>query len=759
MEFIATCPKGFEKLLAEELASFHIPQVRQLRGQVAFGGELADAYRACLWSRLASRVLLVLARVGAADADALYEGVQSIDWSAHLAPGATFVIDSHGTNDNLRNTQFVALRSKDAISDQLFSARGMRPVVNTDAPDVIVDVRLQRERATVSIDLTGEPLFHRGYDSRAARKVAPLRADYAAMVLAAGRWYRNVRHGAPVLAALWAGQGAVLVEAAAEALDRAPGLLRARWGFEGWAGHDADAWDELLAEADERATAGEKNSLALYACDTRPGAEAACRGALRAAGLDCELTFAPAAEVLDAARAAGDDALVTCDLSWLSEDDLALEASALTAMSAAAGMNVAALVRDSSVDAAVQAAPAEVFDVIQGREPAYVRCFDAVPGQAAPEPACVTLAGGERVPVLVPASDQFAARLAKVAKLRAKWARREDVSCYRVYDADLPDYAVAIELYQGLDGKGRWLQVSEYAAPKEIDADLARRRLMDVLAIAPRVMGVDPANVNLRVRTRARGGSQYADEGSAAATPAAGEFSRLRGQRADMRNRHKPSLTDLPRGAHLIDEGGLTFEVNFSARLDCGIFLDHRDTRAEVREMMKKTLGSKRFLNLFAYTGTATCYAADGGAKYTTTVDLSRPSLDWARRNMARNGFTGPEHEFVQADVIQWVSEQRHTRNRWDLVFCDVPTFSNSQRMKKSSWDVQRDHSELIIGVSRLLTRNGCAIFSCNLRGFKPDVEALQKAGVVIEDITASTIPEDFKRNAKIHHAYIVRRG
>lgn len=759
MEFIATCPKGFEKLLAEELASFHIPQVRQLRGQVAFGGELADAYRACLWSRLASRVLLVLARVGAADADALYEGVQSIDWSAHLAPGATFVIDSHGTNDNLRNTQFVALRSKDAISDQLFSARGMRPVVNTDAPDVIVDVRLQRERATVSIDLTGEPLFHRGYDSRAARKVAPLRADYAAMVLAAGRWYRNVRHGAPVLAALWAGQGAVLVEAAAEALDRAPGLLRARWGFEGWAGHDADAWDELLAEADERATAGEKNSLALYACDTRPGAEAACRGALRAAGLDCELTFAPAAEVLDAARAAGDDALVTCDLSWLSEDDLALEASALTAMSAAAGMNAAALVRDSSVDAAVQAAPAEVFDVIQGREPAYVRCFDAVPGQAAPEPACVTLAGGERVPVLVPASDQFAARLAKVAKLRAKWARREDVSCYRVYDADLPDYAVAIELYQGLDGKGRWLQVSEYAAPKEIDADLARRRLMDVLAIAPRVMGIDPSNVNLRVRTRARGGSQYADEGSAAATPAAGEFSRLRGQRADMRNRHKPSLTDLPRGAHLIDEGGLTFEVNFSARLDCGIFLDHRDTRAEVREMMKKTLGSKRFLNLFAYTGTATCYAADGGAKFTTTVDLSRPSLDWARRNMARNGFTGPEHEFVQADVIQWVSEQRHTRNRWDLVFCDVPTFSNSQRMKKSSWDVQRDHSELIIGVSRLLTRNGCAIFSCNLRGFKPDVEALQKAGVVIEDITASTIPEDFKRNAKIHHAYIVRRG
>ena len=766
MEFVATCPKGFEKLLAEELASFKIPQVRQLRGRVAFGGEVADAYRACLWSRLASRVLLVLGRVGARDADEIYEGIRGIDWEPQLPVGATFVIDAHGTNENLRNTQFLALRSKDAVSDALFSARGMKPVVDTERPDVIIDVRLVRDRATIAIDLTGEPLFHRGYDSRAARRVAPLRADYAAMILAAGRWYRNVRHGDPTLCALWAGQGSVLVEAAAEALDRAPGLLRARWGFEGWGGHDASAWDELLSEADERADAGAQNRLALYAADTRPGAEAACRGALRAAGLDCELVWASPADAVDAARAAGDDSLTTCDLSWIGEDELATEASALTAASAAAGLNVAALVRDSSIDAALQSAPAEVFDVIAGRDPATVRCFDLVPGESAPEPASVTLAGGERVNVLVPASDQFAARLVKVAKLRAKWGRRQDVTCYRVYDADLPDYAVAIELYEGSETPGRWLQISEYAAPKDIDPDLARRRLMDVLAIAPRVMGVGPANVNLRVRSRARGGSQYADEGSiasreahAAGSEGRGEYSRVRGQRADQRRRHKPSLTDLPEGAHLVDEGGLTFEVNFSARLDCGIFLDHRDTRAMVREMMKKTVGSKRFLNLFAYTGTATCYAADGGAKYTTTVDLSRPSLDWARRNMARNGFTGPEHEFVQADVIEWVSEQRHTPNRWDLVFCDVPTFSNSQRMRKSSWDVQRDHSELIIGVSRLLTRNGCAIFSCNLRGFKPDVEKLERAGVVLEDITASTIPEDFKRNAKIHHAYIVRRG
>ena len=281
-----------------------------------------------------------------------------------------------------------------------------------------------------------------------------------------------------------------------------------------------------------------------------------------------------------------------------------------------------------------------------------------------------------------------------------------------------------------------------------MDPELARRRLLDVLTIAPRVLGVDPADVSVRVRTRARGGSQYADE---ARTPERGTRGRDRSSRRQG--------VELPAGSHLVDEGGLTFEVNFDARHDCGIFLDHRETRSRIREMMKQTKGSKRFLNLFAYTGTATCYAADGGAKHTTTVDLSRPSLGWARRNMARNGFDGPEHEFVQADVLAWVSEQRHTRNRWDLIFCDVPTFSNSARMRRSSFDVQRDHTELIIGVSRLLVRGGRAIFSCNLRSFRPDVEKLERAGVRLTDITDETIPEDFSRNRKIHHAYLVERA
>ena len=196
--------------------------------------------------------------------------------------------------------------------------------------------------------------------------------------------------------------------------------------------------------------------------------------------------------------------------------------------------------------------------------------------------------------------------------------------------------------------------------------------------------------------------------------------------------------------------------MEFGTRLDTGIFLDHRLVRSLVREHAKE---ARTFLNLFAYTGTASCYAADGDAYTTTTVDISANYLNWARRNMEQNGFAGRAHEYVQAEIMGWVAEQRHTANRWDLIFVDPPTFSNSARMRKRGFDVQEDHAELLIGASRLLTRGGTIVFSCNLRGFTPDVEKLERAGVCLEDITPRTIPEDFSRNAKIHHCYLVRRS
>lgn len=138
---------------------------------------------------------------------------------------------------------------------------------------------------------------------------------------------------------------------------------------------------------------------------------------------------------------------------------------------------------------------------------------------------------------------------------------------------------------------------------------------------------------------------------------------------------------------------------------------------------------------------------------------MSNTYQEWTRRNFRLNGMDNEHMELERADVLAWVQEQRHSRNRWDLIFVDPPTFSNSSKMGRRTWDVQADHAELLIGCSRLLTRTGAIVFSCNLRDFKPDVETLNKAGVVINDITARTIPDDFQRNQKIHKCYVLRRG
>jgi 23S rRNA (guanine2445-N2)-methyltransferase / 23S rRNA (guanine2069-N7)-methyltransferase len=746
MDFFATCPTGFEHLLANELIALELSHVRPLQGQVAFDGSLQDAYRACMWSRLASRIVVIVQRIDARTSDELYEGVRHIAWQEHLLPHTSFVVDATGMNAHLKNTHFTSLRTKDAIADAL-SARNVSHVeTKPEHPDVRVVTRISGNRATIGIDLSGGPLFQRSYVRRS--KDVGLRADYAAAVLALGQWHELCDGPAPSFVALGHYPDPLVVEAVLMAARYAPGLQRKHWGFTKWAAHEEDRWQTVIDDAK-----GQRIEAPTAEFAARPLERGVSRAKNTLRSLGIEAVVRPYT-VYSEETPLRSSTLLCADLSDIRSHELVRETAWLRTfvqtVQECRPSQISISSRDNLPELYLKQTRSEVVSSMLGRDTLQISRFDD-PDLSRPLPT-VALASQKEVPVLVPASDQFAARLKKVVKLRAKWAKREDVSCYRLYDSDLPDYAVSIDLYQGIDPRTgvldghRWVQVYEYAAPKDVDESLARARLMDVLALSPEIIDVKPENTYLRVRKRDKGGSQYA-----------GEARDTRDTRTTRPTRD--GKVPLPEGAHLIDEGGLTFEVNFQSRLDCGIFLDHRDTRAMIREMAKQTKGSKRFLNLFAYTGTATCYAADGGMRYTTTVDLSRPSLDWARRNMARNGFTQREHEFVQADVIAWINEQRHTKNRWDLIFCDVPTFSNSNRMGKRSFDVQRDHAELLIGVSRLLIREGVCVFSCNLRSFKEDATALAKAGVSIEDITSRTIPEDFKRNPRIHHTYLVRRS
>ncbi len=775
MEFYASCPEGFESALADELRSLGARQVRKLKGRVSFSGEAADAMRICLWSRLASRIFVVLTRFTCEDADDLYEGTYAIPWERTLRRGSTIAVTARGANDRLRNTRFTALRVKDAICDRLAERAGTRAAVDTEQPDARIAVSLNGERASIHLDLSSEPLFRRHPKAGGTGGVRPLRADYAALALAQAGWHApggpndgptpsDTQPSRPVLLDICGGPGIVL-EAASIAADRAPGLLRDYWGFYSWTACDETAWNALLDEADRRAEHASRYPAHIVSCGFDGQATALARRMLKAAGLSDRVMFvqpdvdAIAAKLRGCTRAAAASGAAPAGAIVINAADLPFRSmnraldliGDLRDDETCAAWPLTVLTRDNLIARAAANAVTASIDIKLDNAAARVVTYAGEAGGPdadglTPNPrtprATVDVGDGKPVPVLIPESDQFAARLRKVARQRRKWGTRTGVTCYRVYDADLPDHAAAIDLYETCaPTRERWAVIAEYAAPKSVDPERAQARFLDILTIAPRVLGVEPDRIVARSRTRSRGGSQYARGGAhAEGSP------RMGGTGAHAATaRHEPLL---------IQEGGLTFEVDFENYLDTGIFLDHRVTRGIVRE---HAAGCRRFLNLFAYTGTATCYAADGGAAATTTVDLSNTYLDWARRNMERNGFTGPAHRFVRADVLSWIEREARTDHRWDLIFCDPPTFSNSTKMGQRTFDVQRDHVELLGNLVRLLTDDGLAIFSCNLRTFRPDIEALARAGVRIEDISAQTIPEDYARNPKIHRCYLVR--
>ncbi len=778
IEFFASCLVGVEQALAAELKRLRVRHVRPLRGGVAFFGRPIDAERVCLWSRVASRVTAVVGRVNAGDADLMYAGAYDLPWEEVVAPGAKLAVRAHGINPELRNTQFTALKVKDAICDALRSRTGARPDIDADNPDALIEVRVRENRATITFDVSGESLHRRSYFDAKDEGDAVLSCAHAAALLETVGAPEKLRAGWCLVdpACL---VDFTLCEAAGIAADQAPGLLRERWGFNGWAMHDEKAWEDALADADERFEAG--LSQLMRECKVSDSASLPNPDRVRIAGLaPSRGSVARARRHLRNARLSA-FVRIECSTDQDFGEDLAIVARTAKRRHGAAVLVCHVSAADSSEDEAYamfrasrfmsavrHALPGSVFGLVDDRGVSSrfndKPSFDERVGSGRIETRMQVFQeasscqvelrlpnpeGGPDIPVEVneAKSEQFAARLRKVARERRKWAQAEGVSCYRVYDADLPEYNAAIDVYEGagVDEGATFVHIAEYQAPSSVDTLTARRRFEDLLVLTPAVLGVRPGFVYSKVRSRSRGGSQYRDAG-------------------------KRSFV-----THTT-EAGLLFEIDLAGYLDTGLFLDHRITRRIVGEMAR----GKRFLNLFAYTGAATVHAAAGGAESTTTVDLSQTYLDWAQRNMRLNGFRcegapvdgrrgsrdgrtsgrerRAEHEFVRADVMPWIVDARRQGRQFDLIFVDPPTFSNSKAMGRRTWDVQRDHVELLVGVSRLLARGGEAVFSCNLRSFKPDYDELTRLGVELTEITQDTIPHDFERNARIHRCYLLRR-
>ena len=715
--FLATAPAGAAELLAADITAAGGGDVQERPWGVRFSGGLAVGYAVCLWSRVASRVLMMLAESPAATADELYAATSTIDWSLHIDREATLAVDFESVGSAVTHTRFGALKVKDAIVDQLRERRGVRPNIDTVRPSVRVSVRVARDVAVFAIDLSGESLHRRGW--RGAGVAAPLKENLAATLLLRCGWPAIAAAGGDFVDPM-CGSGTLPVEAALIAADRAPGLTRDYFGFLGWAGHDAALWAGLRAAAVERAAASAWAKGRIFGSDHDARAIEAARAAALAAGVGelVSLDVQPLARV----RAPSTAGLVLVNppygerLGEVESLRLLYAELGVVLRERFSGWHAGLLTGNPALGREIKLEARRTHRLFNGPIEVRLLRFEVAPEHYSSEHRPGRLPPVDPARRDSPGAKMFANRLRKNMDALGKWARREQIHCYRLYDADMPEYAFAIDLYG--DGE-RFACVQEYAAPATVAEERVRTRRAEAVAVLPEVLGLRDEQIWFRTRRRQKGHDQYR---------------KLAAERE----------------YHEVREAGLRFLVNFDDYLDTGLFLDHRLTRARLRDLAS----GRRFLNLFGYTGSASVYAAAGGATSTTTIDMSGPYLDWAQRNLELNGFGGREHVLIQADVLEWL--RGAPPGGWDLIFLDPPTFSNSKKMA-GTLDVQRDYAALVAATARLLAADGVLLFSTNFSRFVLDADSLP--GLSVEDISRATIPRDFERNPRIHRCFLLRHA
>jgi 23S rRNA (guanine2445-N2)-methyltransferase / 23S rRNA (guanine2069-N7)-methyltransferase len=711
LNWFATCPKGVEALLAHELLTLGAAQASETVAGVHFTGPWAVAYRACLWSRLANRVIWPLAQINAGDANALYAGLREINWGALFDTAASFAVDFAGVNDEIRNTQFGAQKSKDAIVDWFISEHGARPSVDRSAADVRINVRLVRDRAQLGIDLSGSSLHQRGYRRRAG--AAPLKENLAAAILLRADWPSMAARGGALIDPL-CGSGTLLIEGAMMVAGIAPGLGRRRFGFEKLKSFDSAQWNALVAQAQASRSAGLASTLPqMRGYDGSPHVIERAIANIAAAGLEkhVRVSCRPLRALTRPTHRAIPDGLLVSNPPYgerMGDKSELVPLYALLGQQMATqfpGWQAAVFTSDKDLARATGLRSHKRYTLYNGALATGLYLFNlennnwrdvtsGAPGSAGKG----DLSNG---------AQMLLNRLRKNRKRLRPWLRDNGIECYRLYDADMPEYAVAVDVY------GDYVHVAEYKAPASVPEADAQLRMQDIRAAVPLALDVPPHRVVYKERRRQRGTSQYDKRASRE------EF--------------------LP-----VREGRATLLVNLHDYLDTGLFLDHRPLRLRIAS----ECAGKTFLNLFCYTGTATVHAALGGAVSSVSVDSSNTYLRWFERNLARNEIDASSHRSVRADCVSWL---QRAQGQYDVILLDPPSFSNSKSYD-DSFDVQRDHAGLVAAVMALLRPDGCLYFSNNRRGFSLAEEVSE--AFRCQDITPATLDRDFQRHRTIHRCW-----
>ncbi len=695
-----SCPKGIEYLLQDEMKSLGLDVTRVSPQGVYGDASLSTIYTICLWSRLANRVHLILFRGPVSDSDMLYHLCHGFAWETVFGADKTLAIEFHGSSPCIRNTMFGAQRIKDALVDYFRTKTGERPVIDRQNPQIRLQAHLRNDELTVSFDMTGYSLHQRGYRLEAGS--APIKENIAAAMLIRANWHEMVSAGYP-FRDLFCGSGTLVIEAAMIASQMAPGLLRHDQAFVNWIHHDPSLWSQLREAAEASVVV---SPIKLWGSDINEQVITKAKANAKRAGVADLIEW----QVQSFEQVASPDKPVGLVISNLPFGERQEDVKTLLPLYKKLGQclhahyqgwRAAILTPQVVLAKAIGLRAYKQYTIYNGPLECKLYCFQLNSENQ--------LRTGEYVHPLSSHAQMFANRLAKNAAHLQKWAKRNHISCYRVYDADLPEYAYAIDLYQD------YAVLQEYQAPASIPKAVAEKRASDVRHVVPLVLAIPSDQVIIKQRKRQKGEQQY-------------------------------EKIDEKQETMVVSEGAAKLKVNLYDYLDTGLFLDHRLLRLRFGKLMPGT----KFLNCFCYTGAASIHAALAGA-ITTNVDLSHTYLKWAEENFQLNRIQLARHQFIQYDCLEWLNL---TQDRFDVIFLDPPSFSNSKRMN-TTLDIQRDHEVLIKLAMNLLKEDGVLYFSTNFRQF--NLALTISAEFEVKNITAETIDLDFKRDQRIHHCFMVQ--
>ncbi len=702
MRFIATCAAGLEVLSAAEIKQWGGQEIVQGNGSVQWSGSLESGYRACLWSRFSSRILLTIDEVSVATTDDIYEQARTQNWEDHLGIDNSFAVDGTCVQGGpISHSRFAALRVKDGVVDQFRDKTNLRPDVQVKRPDVRLNIHVGKQKSTLSIDLSGEGLHRRGYRSGAGQ--APLKETLAAAIVALSGY----RGEEPLLDPM-CGSGTILIEAALMAGDSAPGLGRSYFGLTKWRGHDEGLWSQLVSEAITREQEGQHRKWpGLTGYDADSAVIGFARENIRRAGLEGKIKVSQ--QELLFLKAPASTGHLLCNPPY---GERLSETEAVKFLYRCLGNRLQESFQGWKIGLfTMKPEYADLLHIVWKQShrlrngPLSCRLYNGIAGSAGSFIWTLPVSESEG------SGEDFANRLKKNFRKIHSWATKNNIECFRLYDRDLPEYNVSVELF------GKRVFIREFPPPKDMDQAAVQDRFNIVLRVVRSVLGVGRDRVFI-----------------------------LRFKRKNKQNDRSQGKKKQPR-FYEVAENGCSYLVNFSGSYDAGLVLVQRLARKKIMQQAE----AREFLNLFGHTGSASVSAALGGARRTTTVEPSTHYMSWAEKNFSLNGLYPHYHHLVQADCLEWLKEQNSI---YDLIYAGLHKstfYSGNERI----FDTKKDHGRLIRLVMSRLDPDGLFYFSTSARSFRLDKEL--EENYICRNISDDMVPRDFERHRRLYQFWEIR--